>query len=85
MKLKNTLTAAALCCSIFALGTAAVAAPDSPFVDAVIMADEAAEAEAEAAEAVAESQAEQLKKDAAIEMDAVRGEPMQETLIGGEQ
>jgi hypothetical protein len=62
MKLKITLTAATLCCSILALGTAAVAAPDSPIEDAVIQADEAAEAAAEAAEAKAEAEVAKEKK-----------------------
>jgi uncharacterized protein (DUF4415 family) len=85
MKIKNLLTTGAFCAAIGVFGGTAFAESAPGLEDAVTKADEAAEAEAEAAEAVAESQAEQLKKDAAIEMDAVRGEPMQETLIGGEQ
>lgn len=50
----------------------------------MIKADEAAEAQAKAAEAVAEGQAEKLQEEADTEKADVRGEPMQEEEVYGE-
>jgi hypothetical protein len=52
--------------------------------DPVIKMDEAAEAEARAAEAKAEAKAERLREEAEMEKEEVRGAPMPEAEVHGE-
>jgi hypothetical protein len=53
--------------------------------DATTRMDEAAEAEAKKAEAVAEEQARKMQEAADIEKADVRGEPMEEVEVSGEE
>jgi len=82
MKTSSRLSALILSGSLLAL--AGLAQADSHMGDAVTKMDEAAEAEAKKAEAAAEAQVDKMKKNAEIEQDAVRGEPMEEAEVGGE-
>jgi hypothetical protein len=52
--------------------------------NAVTKMDEAAEAEAKKAEAVAEEQAQKIKEAAEVEKEDVQGKPMQEVEVSGE-
>jgi hypothetical protein len=84
MNTRNTLTSAALCTALALFVGVPYAQSAETMEDATIKADEAAEAEAKAAEAVAEGQAKKLQEEAEIEQDAVRGEPMQEVEVYGD-
>jgi hypothetical protein len=84
MTIRALLTTGAFCAALGLFGGAVYAQSASTIEDATIKADEAAEAEAKAAEAVAEGQAKKLQEEAEIEQDAVRGEPMQEVEVYGE-
>jgi len=83
MNNQSMLTSCALCAALALFGGAVYAQADT-MEDATIVADEAAEAEAMAAEAVAEGQAEKLQEEADMEKDVIRGEPMQEEEVSGQ-
>lgn len=82
MTIRNRVATGALCIALGLFGGSAFAGTAS-LEDAVTKADEAAEAEAKAAEAVAEGQAKKLREDAEIEMESIRGEPMQQEEVYG--
>jgi len=84
MSMKLTLTSAALCLTFACFGSGAIAESGSGLEDAMIKADEAAEAEAKAAEAVAEGQAEKLKEAAEIQKEQTRGGPEEKTEVYGD-
>ena len=74
----------ALCTALALFGAVPYAQSSETLEDATTKADEAAEAKAMEAEAVAEGQAKKLQEDADIEKADVRGEPMQEVEVSGE-
>jgi hypothetical protein len=84
MNTRSILTSAALCAALGLFGGMPYAHSAETLEDATTMADEAAEAEAKAAEAVAEGQAKKLQEEADIEKADVRGEPMQQEEVYGQ-
>jgi len=82
MRMKTLSVPGALCAALVLVGGAVPAVASD---DAVIKADEAAEAEAAAAEAVAEEQAAKVKEAEEVQMEDVRGEPEHEVEVSGEE
>jgi hypothetical protein len=83
MQMRTILMSGALSIALGVFGGAVCAQSAGTMEDAVTKADEAAEAEAQAAEAVAEGEVKKMKEETAIETEAVRGEPMQEVEVQG--
>jgi hypothetical protein len=73
-----------LCSALALFGAVPYAQSSETLEDATTKADEAAETEAMAAEAVAEEQAKKLQEEADIDQAEVRGKPMQEVEVSGE-
>ena len=81
MTIRALLTTGVLCAALGLFGGAVYAQSAQTLEDATIKADEA---EAKAAEAVAEGQAKKLQEEGDIEKADVRGEPMQQEEVYGE-
>jgi hypothetical protein len=84
MTMRALMTTGALCAALGLSGGAVYAQSAETLEDATTMADEAAEVEALEAAAVAEEQAVKLQEEADMEKDVIRGEPMQEEEISGQ-
>lgn len=84
MNIRMTFTSGALCTILGLSGGAVYAQSADTLENATTMADEAAELKALEAEGVALEQAEKLQEEAEIEQDAIRGEPMQEIEVSGQ-
>jgi len=84
MNTRIVLKTAALCTALALFGAVPYAQSSETLEDATTKADEAAELKALEAEGVALEQAEKLQEEADIEKADVRGEPMQEEEVYGE-